>query len=568
MNLDWAFYYDSWLIDKVPNGLNIEVTETENGLVCVPDSLTCYFGANPIYLYGEGKLFHESLVSPRGIAIYPEFLDRPGFEWVDRKTFKVDFPEELDFNGNVVVDLHAGHINATQFMKDVLLAMYGLDCDGVESARYTTRHTPSTSTHVLTSSEYEEIAEDVSQFAIFTDENELRALFTPNGVGLYVSMGETFTVSGETRVSIVTNLIDSCLKFSTSDQIQWRAGLQRKVFSTNGMSVVNHNVWHPALTFTDVGYCVLFRTLEYLREGTILSIGEENDYTNGGFSIEIHLNQVIVHAGDVSKSTDMTFYTFALNFNIDFRFPHTFAILFNKSTVDLVMDGDTIGSIPTVWDYGNFTILQQSTPVSFLIGASRLEDTVNSGDIEELLIAPLPLPDGFFEKYFNGIPILYDGGLKEVLNTNTPPQLSYDLTYTTPTDVFIPNYLGEDFDKHYLKNHYGHVIIAGYDGNDVYSSSYQEGLEPYEDKSLYIPLGYTIDNATMASTNVSVPETNIKVLTKLTSDVHIPLRIHMDFVVPENFYKKDISFPMRLVVASLTKWLWYPFKKFKTGEFI
>ncbi|MCF6204323.1 MAG: LysR family transcriptional regulator, partial [Methylococcaceae bacterium] len=77
--LKWGFYFDSWLIDKVPPGFEVKVIEDADGLRCVPESLTCYFGANPIYLNGLGKLWHEVLFSASGIAIYPMFLERPGF---------------------------------------------------------------------------------------------------------------------------------------------------------------------------------------------------------------------------------------------------------------------------------------------------------------------------------------------------------------------------------------------------------------------------------------------------------------------------------------------------------
>jgi hypothetical protein len=60
----------------------------------------------------------------------------------------------------------------------------------------------------------------------------------------------------------------------------------------------------------------------------------------------------------------------------------------------------------------------------------------------------------------------------------------------------------------------------------------------------------------------------IPVLTKLTSDTHIPLRIHMDFVVPTGFYDKDIVYNIRIVLKSLHKFLWYSFKRYKTGEWV
>jgi len=74
MNLDWNFYFDSWLIDKIPDGFEIRIEEHPSGVSINPPELTCYFGANPIYLYGLGKLYHEVLMSPDGITVYPSFF--------------------------------------------------------------------------------------------------------------------------------------------------------------------------------------------------------------------------------------------------------------------------------------------------------------------------------------------------------------------------------------------------------------------------------------------------------------------------------------------------------------
>ena len=161
--------------------------------------------------------------------------------------------------------------------------------------------------------------------------------------------------------------------------------------------------------------------------------------------------------------------------------------------------------------------------------------------------------------------MLKKGGANQLEQENIPSALSYDLTYSKPTDIFVPNHFHADFYKYYLKNMENVVTIAGFDGIGT-NSSYRDDLEPFEDKSLLVPLGYNIDQVLSTVDNELSEE--VLVLTKLTSDTHIPLKLHMDFVIPKEFYNQDVVYNMRLVMRSLDKFLWYSFKKFKTGEFV
>ncbi len=126
MDLDWDFYFDDWLIDKVPDGFEIRVESHPNGEIINPPELDIYFGANPRYLYGTGKLLHEVIMSPSGIAVFPSFLDRPGFEFVESISFSLGFNESKDFHGNDVQEKHVGLVDVTEYMKNVTQVLHGV----------------------------------------------------------------------------------------------------------------------------------------------------------------------------------------------------------------------------------------------------------------------------------------------------------------------------------------------------------------------------------------------------------------------------------------------------------
>jgi len=545
VNLDWNFYYDDWLIDKVPDGLEIKVVRDEEGeLKCIPSSLTCYFGANPIYLYGEGKLWHESLISPRGMAIYPEFLGRPGFEWVSRETFSVSFPKEVNFHEQNVVSLHTGKVNATQYIKDVFLKMYGIKED-----EFTNIRTPSTTLRKLNHNDYILIEKGISDLQIYPSGTDMMMA----GCALYTRMfiesgreGPTELMKGRdlpitspgTPILVPGIFTDvAFLKYSYVEiSKDYQAGLFREKFA------------------------IMLRTLPNFRAGIVLDFGctsLSEDNTNYGMRLEMAAREVIVTLNDGNLNT------FILPCEVDLRFGHSWAIIRNDDTLTLSIDGALVSQKSTA---GIGRVKFHPEYKNYISRSSVSGQIETAGDIEELaLFSQLP-SDKVVEDFFDGTkPFIKKGGANQLERENIPSSLSYELTYSKPTDFFIPNHFEADFYKYYLKNKDKVVIIAGYD-EDGTNSSYRDDLEPIEDKSLLVPLGYNIDQV-LSIEDDEVSE-EIPVLTKLTSDSHIPIKIHMDFIVPEGFYHQDVVYNIRLVMRSLDRFLWYSFKKFKTGEFV
>jgi len=171
-------------------------------------------------------------------------------------------------------------------------------------------------------------------------------------------------------------------------------------------------------------------------------------------------------------------------------------------------------------------------------------------------------------KYYNDIvPLIKPGGVEAIAEQNVPASLSYGLTYSKPTRIFIPNFFGGKFKNFYLINEAGVVNVIGDNATQGY---YLQNHEPIENKAILIDNGFTIDTVTTLNYEEDIDfqiGTKIPVLTKLTSDVHIPLRIYMKFKLPE-FYDNKIIYDMRLVLKSLKKFIWYSYKKYKTGEFV
>ena len=545
MNLDWNFYYDSWLIDKVPDGLEIKVVDNGNGPKCIPSSLTCYFGANPIYLYGKGKLLHEVLFSPRGIAIYPEFLQRPGFEWVKRKSFDVRFESELDFHGNNVVAKHIGNINASQFMKDISSVMYG-----IEESQFTAISTPSSSLRKLNQEDIDLIDKGVGDNQVYANSGDMVA----NGIIFYSRM-----FMEDSRVGPMEIIEGSDLVITSPGAPILTPGANTDVLFLK-YSHIDIPASYTTNMFESSGFCFGFKTLEQFRFGTIFDFGATNlaQGLNYGASLmitEIGIYLTLNDGGELNR--------FFLTASIDYRFPHVWLIQRDGDDLILIIDGRQIDreDISMVGD----VVFDNAKYNNYISRRSIAEENEYAGDIEELFFSRKTMTRTHMDKYFSsGTPLLKKGGVSALEKETIPFALSYGLTFKSPTDFFIPNFFNADFSKFYLKNKSNLVIIATQ--AKKISSSYRDDLEPFLDKSLLIPTGYAIDQV-LASENNGLAE-EIPVLTKLSSDNHIPIRIHMDFVVPVEFYDKNTVFNMRIVLKSLDKFAWYSYEKFKTGEFV
>jgi hypothetical protein len=471
MNLDWDFYYDKWLIDKVPDGLEIKIVDRGGGVECIPPSLTCYFGANPIYLYGKGKLWHESILSPRGIAIFPEFLQRPGFEWINRNTFKVDFPSTTDFFNRNVVAMHIGKVNATRYLHDTLKMMYG-----VETTDFVDMKTASTGLRLMNADDYNLIERGVSDKQIFLNMNEM----TGEHCIFYSRM---FIENGRIGPAELVRGVDLVAK-TPGAPILIPGSFTRVLFLK--YSHIEIPSIYVSNMFRTPSWALLFRTLPNFREGVLLDFGSTNftEDTNYGARISINIEsmEVILNDGNLNR--------FNFPLNVDFRFAHSWALRVTDDVLFLAIDGTLVAT----HDISNLGPVQYSaTYPNFISKIATSGDNQYTGDIEELAWFDGPISDDKVNMFLEGlIPLLKKGGVDALESENIPHALSYGLTFTKPTDFYIPNYFNADFYKFYLKDKDDLVIIATTDAPAV-NSSYRSDLEPYHDKSLLIPFGFNID---------------------------------------------------------------------------
>ncbi len=546
MNLDWDFYFDDWLIDKVPDGMQIRIEEHPSGININPPELTCYFGANPIYMYGLGKLFHEVLMSPTGIAIYPEFLGRPGFEFVEEVRFKVDFKEQKDYWGNVVLDKHIGYVNALSYMNSILGSMYGVSID-----EYVGTKTPSSKLRKLNAVDYDLLSSEFATFQVFESEVYMRDngcfLYFRGGVeqdmiGPYDLMSGTYLNSVSPGASIVTPGTFNEILFLKYSYIE---------LPESSVSGLSSSEFH-----------ILFGTAQEFRLGVVFDFGYTNNSVppNYGFMVELQPTGVKIGMNDGNM------HSFDFLTNIDFRFSHKFSIRRVDNTLAVIMDGEIIG----MEDVSNVGSILFDPGRKNYISARSTEPTVNvsTGDIEEVAFFSNIIPEMNMEKYYSeAIPLTKKGGSDSFEYENIPLALSYDLTYTKPTEIFIPNFFGGVFDKFYLVDKNDTVKVIA---DKVINESYLEDYEPIDDKSIMIPNGFKMHSVITDNFEDNVDFNigeKLPVLTRLTSDVHIPLQIYMKFKIPE-FHDRKIIYNMRLILKSLDKFLWYSYKKFKTGEFV
>ncbi len=533
MTLDWDFFFDDWLIDRVPDSMEIRIEQHPNGIFINPPELTCYFGANPIYIYGEGKLQHEVMVAPSGFAMYPEFLQRPGFEFVEEMSFFVDFTEGKDFNGNDVEDMHIGMVNAKRYLDGIFKNIYGT------ASGYSGIRMPSLDLRRLNSDDYAAQGQLISSFQMYDSIQSM----TDDGCEFYTTMGID---DGDTRLTEYVN--DTRMTVKSPGAVIQTPGVHGNVIFLRYSYVILPSYVQDTLIKDNFQ---IFLTTEIdFRYGTILNIGATSysNFDNYGFRVDIGTDGVIVVANNLELNQLFFSYGF------DFKFPHKIMIMKRMDKISVVVDGISLG----------FQELDGSGNIVFTPGTigrisynNNNDTNTSTGDIENLAIFSPEMDPETVDRFFKEeSPFLDRRGVNAIIFDNVPVSLSYDLTYVNPARMYIPNFFGAKFKKIYLIDENTDIEIV--EGADV-------------GNSLVIPNGFKIDN--VSTTNMQdgidyVFSQSMPVLTKLTSDTHIPLRFYMKFKIPEDWWSSKTTYSMGLVLAPVSKMLRYQYKKYKTGEFV
>jgi hypothetical protein len=550
MNLDWGFYYDSWLIDKIPDVVNIKVEEHPEGIVFNPPELEFYFGANPIYLYGEGKLFHEVLFCPDGIVFYPSFLGRPGFEFVDEISFSIDFKEDEHFDGTPTVSHHIGYIDATRYIQLIMNKLYG-----VGNNEYVKVKTPSTRLRYVTNTDI--TLQDASwrSEAVFYDASDM----AQNGCKFYTTMSVD-----EGDIGIRNEINGAMHEVVSPGAIVLKKGL----FYSDVLLKYSY-IEAPSEIVGLVGsdrFYMMFTTLPEFRFGTLFDFGSTNNATgpNYGFRLDINGSYATLYLNDGNL------HIFDIPYDdVDFNFSHRWLIGRGDGGLVVSIDGRTYLSAD-ISDVGN-VLYNPSFKNYISLIHSAPDASVQTGDIEELAIFNnMPDEEQYdLSSFYNGtLPMLKKGGVDEAILDNTPVMLSYSLTYDKPTYFFIPNFFGGEFDKFFIVNEAGEVKVIT-DGKAL-GDYYITDMIPIKDKSLKVPIGYQVYQVTTKNQEPLFFEdipTKIPAITKLTSDTHIPIRGKIKFKLPF-FYNIPTTYNMSLNMKALSKFIVYSFKKYKTEEHI
>ncbi len=540
MTLDWDFFYDSWLIDKVPDYLEVVIEEHPSGLIINPPELVCYFGANPIYLYGLGKLQHEVIMSPDGIVIYPEFLERPGFEFVEKNSMRVVFDEEYDFHGNWVLDKHIGNVDAKRYLESIFYNIFGTSTD------YAGIRMPSSSLRRLNQDDYRLQEQDPSRFRMYEDVGHMIG----DGCVFYCSMSANKT-SGLLKEEI------NNIEFPMT-----APGAVIQVPGIFGLVVLTRYSYAKLPSYaidglTDDKFQIFFSINKDFRYGTVLDFGS-TEYSSGnnyGFRIDILPNNINIIANDGSLNR----FSFVCSF--DFGVPNKILIQRDGEKFALSINGILV-EVKEIMGIGNIAFeVNTESYIAKIANGGRS----GAGEMEELAIFSTPMSSDYMDIYsYDALPFLYRGGGSAVVFDNIPLSLSYDLTYVNPVELFISNFFGGDVDKIYLINNVQNIISQSIAKSSTAKSS------NFTYNTVVVPNGYKIHQVTtnnMVDGIDYVVGTKMPVITKLTSDTHIPIKIRIKFQIPEWWNKKN-TYNIRLMLRSVNKLLKYEYKKFKTGEFV
>lgn len=537
MILDWDFFFDEWLIDRIHDGFEIKIEEHPNGMVINPPELTCYFGANPIYLYGEGKLQHEVVFAPTGFAVYPEFLQRPGFEFVDEITFNVDFSESKDFHGNSIKEQHIGMVNAKQYLDGIFTKIYGT------ASGYSGIQMPSLDLRKLRSEDYAAQGKLVENFQIYQSVSDM----IDDNCRFYTTMGID---DNDTRLHEVIN--DTRMSVTSPGAIVQTPGVHGGVIFLRYSYITLPSYVNSILSGND--FQIVFTTEVDFRYGTILDIGTTyySDSDNYGIRIDILADGILIVAN--SFETNQLFFSY----EFDFRFIHKIMITKESNSVVVAVDGNVLGSKEIKGD-GNIKFMPSAR--GMISYDSRGDRNSSAGDIEDFAIySPSMSSENAKKFFFDDVPFIDRQGTQAIIFENIPVSLSYDLTYVNPARMMIPNFFGAIFKKIYLIDKDDNIDIIEPEDNSS-----------RELKSIVIQNGFKIHNVSTLNIEDGIDSLfsdRMPVLTKLTSDSHVPLRIYMKFKIPEMFWNKKTTYSLRLVLTPVAKMLRYGYTKYKTGEFV
>lgn len=525
MNLNWGFFYDSWLIDPLPKILNIFTEEEatapdKNGerskVSLNPSSLICYFGANPAYIYGEGKFLHEAFISPDGIAIIPEFNQYINSDIIDIDSVTVAPSKSTDFFNNSNEAKHFGYIDSDKYIKNIQKHIYKIDDN-----EYSTASTPSSDLRRANTKELSASATVLSNYQVYESTSEM----VTDGIFVYNRL--------DSEGSSILDIIGS--QAFTIQQLGAELLIRKGYQSFRDMKNA-YGIRSLTGIMDRMNTVLMFKTLPFFRFGQLFSIGE-NTETSG---FEFHINESSVTIS-IKNGIDETVITAPAI--VDWGLEHSMYVGFYQGILSVIVD--------------DYVIIREPMSHGLAAGDSILRYCAekkygywtpsHAGNISELVISKNDIKDSAYDAFFTtGNPFIRSSSIPSVDVINMKPILPYNLTYTDDKSIFIPNYSNEPIYSLYRRESDG--TLREFAKNDI-SVSENRYAFPNESRFEFLMIGDEIGR-------------EMKALTKLTSDTHYPLKVEVKFKIPKWYNKKNKYF-FSLSMKPVRKFLHYQFKKFK-----
>jgi len=566
MNLHWGFFYDSWLIDRVPSVLPLTIEETNNGWRINPAELTMYFGANPYYLYGEGKMYHEVLFCETGMFPMPFIYGRPGLEFISEMSVSLD--SSRDWLGRYVGEKMVGRVEVADFIKKYTEKFYGI------SEANPARIAGVSSELVDFDNASAKLAFAPSFETAFDTVDELRNSFNPV---MYLTMylvENLYTkemMSGD-KVKVIT-------PFTT---IYTKEGILKPTINLKNCKLDITKYAKKAFSEDAEEITIFFKTNKYFLGGLVFDYSGTllEGASNYGFRLYLDRLGLKIVSNQGNKEPD----TFQLPIDIDFRTPRAFVINIKYGKyIKVFISGDDVYKFNYKVFKPKFKDIDNDTCI--LSGFSKSKEYVQTGNFEEFGFATKMMSDDVLNSFLSFNQLLNIAELPEVPESPTP--VVDNLMYSLDKSILIPR--GVDV-KEGIEGYEVDSITPTIDiAKKVYLSNGNKGIrEAYlsapfthtaslpgrEDKSKYSLSELVIRPGEYVFGAYGYPDKAFddtteffKIVKKITSDTHIPMKIKFKFKVPK-WVTRQTAGMMQLKLTSVEDIIWYHYKKFKTGEWL
>jgi len=566
MNLHWNFFYDSWLIDRVPELLPLTIEETNNGWRTNPSELTMYFGANPHYLYGEGKLYHEVLFSETGMFPMPFIYGRPGLEFISKMEISLD--SNRDWIGRLVGNKMVGRVEVADFIKKYTEKFYGI------SETKPARIAGVSSELVDFDNASAKLAFKPSFETVFDTVDELRNSFNPV---MYLTM---YLVDAMyTKEMMSKDNVEIITPFTT---IYTKEGILKPTINLKNCKLDITKYARKAFSEDTEELTIFFKTNKYFLGGLVFDYSGTllEGAPNYGFRLYLDRLGLKIVSNQGNKQPDV----FQLPIDIDFKTPRAFIINIKYGKyIKVFISGEEVYKFNYKVFKPKFKDPENDT--CFLSGFSKSKEYVQTGNFEEFGFATKMMNDDVLNSFLSFNQLLNIAELPEVPEAPTP--VVDNLMYSLDKSILIPRGVSvqddvEGYDvsnidynidiarKVYLGNGNKGIREAYLSAPDTHTAStpYSRDKSKYTLSELVIRPGEYVYGAYGYPDKAFDDSTEyFKLIKKLTSDTHIPLKITFKFKVPK-WITRQTAGMMQIKLTSVEDIIWYSYKKYKTGEWL